>query len=335
MRVTVSSRRFGFTLIELLVVIAIIAVLIGLLLPAVQKVREAAKRMECANNLKQIGLALHNYHDTNKHLPPSRLDRHGGVAWTVLLLPYLEQDNLYKRWDPRRWYYDQGATVAEGDQTRATAVKAFYCPSRRSPSSEPRVSIQDTRRGGDTPDISFPGSRQHYAGALGDYACSVGDDMLAEFDGNRGTGGNGAIVLARVPHLYEDNRPPKKLAPWQSQVRFEDITDGLSQTLLAGEKHVKPGTFGQISPNDFTPQFGDGSIYNGDHPWAMARFAGGNFPIANHRDATFISQFGSWHPGVCQFVFGDGSVRALPVTMSPRILGLLAKRADSQVIPEY
>src|SRR5437879_1388776 len=99
-----ATLRRGFTLIELLVVIAIIAVLVGLLLPAVQKVRESANRTQCANNLKQIGLAFHNYHDAYSALPPARLDYDGGVSWAVLIMPFIEQGSAYNQWDPHEWY---------------------------------------------------------------------------------------------------------------------------------------------------------------------------------------------------------------------------------------
>jgi prepilin-type N-terminal cleavage/methylation domain-containing protein/prepilin-type processing-associated H-X9-DG protein len=320
-------QRFAFTLVELLVVIAIIAVLIGLLLPAVQKVREAASRIACANNLKQIGLAVHHFHDVNQCLPPSRLDKFGGVAWTVLILPYIEQGAFASRWDWRRWYYDQGTSVTDGDSIRAIRVPIFFCPTRRTANDAPATSVT-----GDTPDISFPGSRQHYAGALGDYACSVGNNMDLDFFGN---GGNGAMVLSKQPPAYTVSSSPPRLGQWKSQTQFASITDGLTNTLLIGEKYVKAGTFGINVPNDIGANFGDGSIYNGDHPWVISRVAGIGSPLAKNTGDAFISQFGSWHPGVCQFVMADGSVRVVPDTISPTVLGYLSQRDDGHAVGDF
>jgi type II secretory pathway pseudopilin PulG len=303
-------------LIELLVVMAIIAVLIALLLPAVQKVREAANRTACANNLKQIGLAIHNYHHNNDALPPSRLDKHGGVSWCVLLLPYLEQDDFYQQWDVHQWYYVHPADV------RQTCVKTYFCPQRRLP---PTISTS-----GDTPDTPWAGSLSEYSGAVADYAVCVGSDLDLDFNGD---GGNGAIIVAVQPPTYSVTTPPQVLASWRSQTRFGNITDGLSNTLFVGEKHVQLGKFGVNDPGGSTA--GDGAAYNGDYPWGISRAAGPNNPLALSPWDSFRVQFGSYHAGVCPFVLGDGSVRFIPASISGSVLEALAVRNDGQAVPNF
>lgn len=314
-----ARNRNAFTLVELLVVIAIIGILISMLLPAVQQVREAARRIGCANHLKQIGLSIHNYESAFAAIPPSRLNRSGGVAWTVHILPFIEAQNFHDGWDLNRWYYDQGETVEQGDQLRKTPVTIFFCPSRRTSKSAGH-SIS-----GDRPDVSFPGSRQHYEGALGDYACCVGTSVAADWSGD---GGNGAMIVANWQ--YRSLTRPRIMSSWKSQTRFKDISDGLSNTLLLGEKHLIPGTFGTNTPGNVSANTGDGSVYNGDHPWVISRAAGPDFPLAD-MNSEFNSQFGSWHAGLCQFTLGDGSVKVVSNSIEPQTLGVLAQRDDGQV----
>ena len=324
-----SCHRRGFTLIELLVVIAIIAILIGLLLPAVQKVREAANRSQCANNLKQIGLAMHNYHDTFDALPPARLDYDGGVSWAVIILPFIEQDSFYNQWDLHEWYY------VHRPELRHHQLPIFYCPSRRRPSD---INLS---KEGDTPD-TWPWTNKppipadagsSWFGATGDYAASDGDDIR---DGYFNTElATGAITMwtpqidSKIWDAAPRNKPPARIKQWTSRTSWKTIDDGLSNTFLAGEKHVPIGHLGREDSGFF---FNDTATTENQN---AARAAGKGVPLALSPKTAYNRQFGSYHPGVCQFVMCDGSVMALPTSVSELVLSRLSNRHDGQPIPNY
>lgn len=287
------TNRRAFTLLELLVVIAIVAVLTGMLLSAVQRVREAAARAKCANNLKQFGTAIHNLHGDTQQLPPARISDHY-LTWAVVLLPYLEQDALYRQWDVRLKYPFQTVSA------QTAQVPLFYCPSRRSP---PQLSNPD---GGDL------------AGCVGDYAACSGDGD-DNFRWNTPEA-NGALIMA----TWID----KSSGHWRSGTTFASITDGTSNTLFMGEKHVPFNRFGDTT-------LGDGCIYNGGKPDTAARIAGPGRGLAASARDVYRLNFGSWHIGGCLFLMGDGSVRGIAVSINESTLGRLAVRNDGLELSDY
>jgi prepilin-type N-terminal cleavage/methylation domain-containing protein len=306
-------RRLAFTLIELLVVIAIIAILIGLLLPAVQKVRDAAARMECSNHLKQIGLAIHGFHDTRKFLPPkliapqiaplANIDSH--ATWAVVILPHLEQDNVFKLWDLKKPFSLQIPAAVQAQ------IPTYHCPGRPTQI----LSTGDPQPGG-----------------IGDYACVAGSNN-----------GNGMFMDGSYTSAPDANGIPMVLT-WKGQLNLQTIPDGTSNTLMVGEKHIRP--------NSLRGKSEDRSIFagNDNNFRRMAGWQTNAFPIDTANPPANIrplmppteqahslanSSFGGPHSGVCLFVFGDGSVRNLSLSTDPLILTLLAARQDAQVIPSY
>jgi prepilin-type N-terminal cleavage/methylation domain-containing protein len=332
----ISFYRRGFTLIELLVVIAIIGVLIALLLPAVQKVREAANRSSCLNNLKQIGLAVHNYHNTHEALPPLRIASGDGWAtFFVLIMPFMEQSPIESQWDLTRKYSDQSVTA------RQTQVKSYYCPSRRGPTG---FSVAEDWYVNDATPPPEPhpaeelqerfSAANNPLGALGDYAACVGDMRGTPNNPNSenwfNTKSNGAIVIANSIISADQT-----VTTFTSNTRLSSITDGTSNTFLAGEKHVPLGMFGR-------PKVGDGALYSGAWTCFAGRIAGVEDPLAQSPtditpsagvvDGIYARKFGSYHPGVCQFVFCDGSARAIRTTIDIANLRRLAVRNDVEAI---
>ena len=321
-----NGVRYGFTLIELLVVIAIIGVLVALLLPAVQQAREAARRAQCQNNLKQIGLAVMAFEETYKAFPPARLYPRigdppefncGGTepSWFVRIMPYMEATTAHDDWDEYRDYNSHPADV------RSRAMSSYVCPTRRSvsqavlpPTSVPFVYPCGCSRGF----ITIEG------GATGDYAAVHGDFTggSSGLPSDYWRGGNGTGILISSRPVCESTSP----ISWFDRIDASKVTDGLSNTLLAGEMHIPAGRLSQVPEN--------GPLFAGEDLAAFARIGGPGFPLARNSDDTTIPimGFGSWHSQVCPFVAGDGRVVWLNIDMDTQLLGRLCNRKDGNEV---
>ena len=291
-----SPPRAAFTLVELLVVIAIIGVLVALLLPAVQSAREAARRVQCQNNLRQIGLALHGYNDVHGRLPYLRSgggqNRH---TWALLMLPYMEQTAIYQAYSTPLTGVSQTdgmnnhtATDPQIISARSAQVKVFYCPTRRATRALSPITTGST-----------------VTGLPSDYAANMGDTGTAPT--------TGVFPAVNANHVL-------------AGVRLAEITDGLSNTVFIGEKHIVNKMI-----NDYAQ---DGMIYSASENLTYNRRGNSSTPLANGPQTAINSQFGSWHPGGCQFVFGDDSVRSLSPALPGATLGLYLNKDDGTPIPQ-
>jgi prepilin-type N-terminal cleavage/methylation domain-containing protein/prepilin-type processing-associated H-X9-DG protein len=314
-----NHRRTGFTLIELLVVIAIIAILIGLLLPAIQKVRAAASRMSCQNNMKQIGVAIHNYGSETGKLPPACWDQGPGpvIAYPAtapaneptrgllaLLLPYMEQENV-------RNLYDQTNNWRTGAQNRAasgTMLKMYVCPA--------------TPEGLRTRDVTTTPS---FPAGVNDYVWVERIRSTVQLTGNGG---------APLPSGWQTLFLPNLPSP------FTSVTDGLSNTIAITEKCGNPNTYRfktRVGINNNTdgaswPAENCAYTFDGADPTSGTSTSAGSPTQTKAMNVTNVEEAYSFHTNGCNLLFGDGSVRFVGENVQIGVYVAMLTRAGNEAV---
>lgn len=288
-------KRGGFTLVELLVVIAIIGVLVGLLLPAVQAAREAARRMQCTNHLRQLGLAVHNYESANRRLPSGWIasNAHGepGWGWAAALLPYMEGNNLHRQ-------IDFGRPIADAQHAavRTTVVPTFLCPSDTGPNLF---------------EIAAGDGHDHDHTA---FSVDQGAHKLFQVSKSNYVGMFGTFEIEDAPYRGDG------MFYGNSHIKFSDVIDGLSNTLMSGERSSRLG----------------GSLWQGNISAAAEPHArilgvadhGPNDPHAHFED------FSSYHTGGVNFMRADVSVSFISDSIDVGVYQAMATRAGGEVFSE-
>jgi len=307
----VSREPRGFTVIELLVSMTVVAILISLMAAAIAQTREAARRAQCRNHLKQLVLAIHNFHDRENRLPPLEI-ADSWATWAVFILPGLDQGTMYSQWDLRHRYYMQPATAGSD-------LPVFHCPSR------PAVT----------------GANLGTAGLFSGNSIHRGPPGWSDFGACAGTTRsylNGSMTRAIDISTSLPSAQPgsgsgdvaSRVHPgWRLTLAFRDLsTDGMTHTVLLGEMHIPPGR--KLD-----------SVFDGDNPSGYTRILGGRppevsrYPLVGQPTYTgtdWSDRFGSAHTGICHFGLADGSVRALSVNTDVKVLDCLSRRGDGQPV---
>jgi prepilin-type N-terminal cleavage/methylation domain-containing protein len=329
------NSRSAFTLVELLVVIAIIGILVGLLLPAVQAAREAARRMQCSNNLKQLGLAIHNYYGalsvfpqgvTPRNSNPNSTHRPGllmglgnGWGWNSLILPYLEAGNVYNRFNFEQPFDNTFNLSLQTD----IPTPVYLCPSGTvTHANSSPVFSYDEINGARIPTT-------HYYGVMGPINLDASNNYTGPYPfrlSQAGTNWDGFATGGILHYL--------------SRTKMGDITDGLSNTALVGElswngnkngyRNWAMGTRSNFAGNAKNVVFGINEVPWTNDPGALTGTKYAGFP---HRILGGIS-FGSNHTGGAQFALGDGSVRFISESIDLRLYKGLASMAGGEVLGE-
>jgi hypothetical protein len=298
--------------VQVIIVIVMVLFLLGVALTFLSRNQGRAAQTNCAENLRRLGMAIYMRAElqpqavldgkvglTRAHTLPAARITEGYATWAVQLAPFLKAESQLSGWDLGLPFIDQAQPV------RDAAVPLFLCPAR---SRSAFVFAQEE----DGKTIS---------GAVGDYACASGDgDPEHDWSGPKA---NGAIIEGEV-----DKWDGKRIVKWHSRTNLADLQEdgakgfegrGLSYTIFLGEKHVPMDAL-------LTLAAGDGSLYDGRHPACYARAGGKGYPLASGPDAPFNSDFGSYHPGFCHFLFADTKVQQTSVAISPEVLGELIRR---------